>query len=88
MREFLLSISPTSHVEKVTKPIFIIQGTNDPRVPVTESEQMVKSIRDNNGAVWYMLAKDEGHGYRKKENRDRMYEAIALFLKENLIYLV
>ncbi len=85
MREYLLSISPTNHVEKIQKPLFVIQGANDPRVPASESEQMVKSIRDNKGKVWYMLAKDEGHGFRKKGNRDQMTEAIALFLKENLL---
>ena len=85
MREHLISISPTSHVEKIKKPLFVIQGANDPRVPASESEQMVKSIRENQGKVWYMLAKDEGHGFRKKENRNRMTEAIALFLKEHLL---
>jgi len=85
MREYLLSISPTNHVDEFTKPLFVIQGANDPRVPATESEQMVKSIRDNKGIVWYMLAKDEGHGFRKKENRDQMTEAVALFLKINLL---
>ena len=85
MREFLTNISPNRNVDKITKPLFVIQGANDPRVPASESEQMVKAIRDNNGLVWYMLAKDEGHGFRKKENRDRMTEAIALFLKENLL---
>jgi dipeptidyl aminopeptidase/acylaminoacyl peptidase len=85
MREFLESISPTNHVDKISKPLFVIQGANDPRVPASESEQMVKSIRENGGAVWYMLAKDEGHGFDKKENRDRMTEAIALFLEEYLL---
>ncbi len=85
MREHLLAISPTNHVEKIKKPLFVIQGANDPRVPASESEQMVKSIRENQGSVWYMLAKDEGHGFRKKENRDRMTEAIALFLEANLL---
>jgi len=85
MREYLLSISPTNHANKIKKPLFVIQGANDPRVPASESEQMVKSIRANKGKVWYMLAKDEGHGFRKKENRDRMTEAVALFLKENLL---
>ena len=85
MRKHLISISPTSHVEKIKKPLFVIQGANDPRVPASESEQMVKSIRENQGKVWYMLAKDEGHGFRKKENRNRMTEAIALFLKEHLL---
>ena len=85
MREYLLSISPTNHVVEFTKPLFVIQGANDPRVPASESEQMVESIRENNGEVWYMLAKDEGHGFRKKENRDQMTEAIAMFLQENLL---
>ena len=85
MRKYLESISPTNHVSEITKPLFVIQGANDPRVPASESEQMVKSIRENGGTVWYMLAKDEGHGFSKKENRDRMTEAIALFLEENLL---
>lgn len=85
MREYLLSISPTNHVNEFKSPLFVIQGANDPRVPMSEAEQMVKSIRDNNGTVWYMLAKDEGHGFRKKENRDRMTEAVTLFLKEHLL---
>lgn len=85
MREYLLSISPTNHVNEFKAPLFVIQGANDPRVPMSEAEQMVKSIRENNGTVWYMLAKDEGHGFRKKENRDRMTEAVALFLQENLL---
>ena len=85
MRAYLESISPTNHVDEFSKPLFVIQGANDPRVPASESEQMVKSIRDNDGTVWYMLAKDEGHGFRKKENRDRMTEAVAIFLEENLL---
>lgn len=85
MREYLLSISPTNHVNEFKAPLFVIQGANDPRVPMSEAEQMVKSIRENNGTVWYMLAKDEGHGFRKKENRDRMTEAVSMFLQENLL---
>jgi dipeptidyl aminopeptidase/acylaminoacyl peptidase len=85
MRTYLESISPTNHVTEFKSPLFVIQGANDPRVPASESEQMVKSIRENNGKVWYMLAKDEGHGFRKKENRDRMTEAVALFLQEHLL---
>lgn len=85
MRKYLSSISPANHAESITKPLFVIQGANDPRVPSTESEQMVQSIRENGGVVWYMLAKDEGHGFRKKENNDRMSEAMILFLMENLL---
>ena len=85
MRTYLESISPTNHVTEFKSPLFVIQGANDPRVPASESEQMVKSIRENNGKVWYMLAKDEGHGFRKKENSDRMTEAVAVFLQEHLL---
>lgn len=85
MRKHLEAISPNNHAEKITKPLFVIQGANDPRVPASESEQMVAAIRKNGGTVWYMLAKDEGHGFRKKANRDRMTEAIALFLQEHLL---
>lgn len=85
MREYLLSISPTNHIDEFKAPLFVIQGANDPRVPMSEAEQMVKSIRENNGTVWYMLAKDEGHGFRKKENRDRMTESVAVFLQKNLL---
>jgi len=85
MNEYLTSISPTTNVNKITKPLFVIQGANDPRVPASEAEQIVKAVRDNDGAVWYMLALDEGHGFRKKVNRDMMMEAIALFLKTYLL---
>lgn len=85
MKKFLLAISPTTNAKNITCPLFVIQGANDPRVPVTESEQMVNVIRENDGLVWYMLAKDEGHGYRKKDNRNHMREAIILFLQEYLL---
>lgn len=85
MRAYLLSIAPANNAQMIKKPLFVIQGANDPRVPATESEQMVEAIRESNGNVWYMLAKDEGHGFRKKENVDIMTEAIAMFLKEYLL---
>lgn len=85
MREFLEKISPTNNVQKITKPMFIAQGLNDPRVPVGEAEQMVAAIRENSGNVWYLLAKDEGHGFRKKSNRDFYSNVIVLFLEEHLI---
>jgi len=81
MNEFLVEISPLTHADKITKPMFIVQGQNDPRVPVTESEQMVATIRDNGGEVWYLLAMDEGHGFRKKSNRDYYDAAVSLFLE-------
>jgi dipeptidyl aminopeptidase/acylaminoacyl peptidase len=85
MRTFLEQISPANHVDKITKPLFIIQGLNDPRVPASESEQMKEKMKAKGDQVWYMLAKDEGHGFRRKNNVDYMQWAIVMFLQENLI---
>ncbi|MCI2425399.1 S9 family peptidase [Candidatus Acetothermia bacterium] len=85
MREFLLKISPITNAEKITKPMFIAQGLNDPRVPVGESEQIVSAIRNNGSPVWYLLAKDEGHGFHKQSNRTFYTNAVALFLEEHVL---
>jgi dipeptidyl aminopeptidase/acylaminoacyl peptidase len=85
MAEFLERMSPMTNVKKITKPLFVVQGKNDPRVPVTESEQMVKAIRENGGKVWYLMARDEGHGFRKKSNADFQFLSTILFLKEHLL---
>lgn len=85
MREFLNSISPTTNAHKITKPLFVVQGLNDPRVPYTEAEQIVDIVRKNGGEVWYLLAKDEGHGFRKKTNRDFYIWSEVLFLEEYLL---
>ncbi len=85
MREHLLRISPTTNAAKITKPMFIVQGRNDPRVPHTEATQMVEKIRMNQGPVWYLEAADEGHGFAKKGNRDVQFAATVLFVKEYLI---
>lgn len=65
--------------------MLIAQGLNDPRVPAGESEQIVSVIRKNGGNVWYLLAKDEGHGFRKKSNRDFYSNSVALFLENYLL---
>ena len=85
MRQFLLSISPATNAAKITRPLLVAQGLNDPRVPVTESEQMVDVIRKGGGTVAYLLAKDEGHGFRKKTNRDYYEQATAMFLERYLL---
>ena len=85
MREYLESIAPLNHASQITSPLLVIQGANDPRVPASESEQIVEAVRENGQPVWYMLAKDEGHGFRKKKNRDQMTEVMALFLQRNLM---
>ena len=85
MREFLHSISPLTHADKIATPLFVIQGANDPRVPRSEAEQILKAVRDNGQQAWYMLAMDEGHGFKKKDNRDRMSEAVIQFLDQHLL---
>jgi dipeptidyl aminopeptidase/acylaminoacyl peptidase len=85
MREFLERISPLNHAQKITKPLLVIQGKNDPRVPVTESIQLVEKIRSNGGAVWYLEAADEGHGFSKKNNRDYQFAAEVLFVRQHLL---
>ena len=85
MRAHLEQISPVNNVEKIKIPMFVVQGENDPRVPVTEAIQMVAALREQGEAVWYMNALNEGHGYRKKENRDIYQQATVLFLKTHLL---
>ncbi len=85
MREFLESISPTNHVEEIVAPLLVSQGANDPRVPASESDQMVAAIRGNGQDVWYLLASDEGHGFRKKANRDYFQCVTILFLERFLL---
>jgi dipeptidyl aminopeptidase/acylaminoacyl peptidase len=74
-----------TNVAKIKKPMFIVQGANDPRVPASEAAQMLKAIRANGAEAWYMLARDEGHGFQKQKNRDALNEAIAAFLKLKLL---
>ncbi len=85
MREFLQKISPLTSASKITKPLFVIQGANDPRVPRNESEQMVATVRKNGAPVWFLMAKDEGHGFAKKRNQDFQFYATVVFMQENLL---
>ena len=85
MRKFLDQISPLTNAHKITSPLFVVQGLNDPRVPVSEAEQIVKAVRKNKVDVWYLLAKDEGHGLSKKTNRDFYQQAKVMFLKKYLL---
>ncbi|MDH3362145.1 MAG: alpha/beta fold hydrolase [Gammaproteobacteria bacterium] len=84
MRAHLEKISPLNNVDKISVPLFIVQGQNDPRVPVTESEQMVNALREHGHTVWYMNAMNEGHGYRKRDNRDTYQQAMMLFFQAHL----
>jgi dipeptidyl aminopeptidase/acylaminoacyl peptidase len=84
MRALLERISPTTNAHKIRRPLYVIQGANDPRVPASEAEQIVKTVRSQGGEVWYLLAKDEGHGFRKKANRDLATTSGAMFLRSCL----
>ena len=84
MRAYLQRISPLTNAARITKPLLVVQGLNDPRVPATESQQMVAKIRARGGEVWYLAAKDEGHGFRKKANRDFYQKTIVTFLEKQL----
>ncbi|PLZ99507.1 peptidase S9, prolyl oligopeptidase [Fischerella thermalis CCMEE 5268] len=85
MREFLLKISPVNNASNIKKPLFVIHGQNDPRVPLREAEQIVETVRKNNVPVWYLMAKDEGHGFSKKKNIDFQFYATVMFVKEYLL---
>jgi dipeptidyl aminopeptidase/acylaminoacyl peptidase len=85
MHKFLESISPIARVDMITKPMFIVAGRNDPRVPYTEGQQMTAAIRAHNVPVWYLLAADEGHGFAKKTNRDFQLAATVMFIRKYLL---
>ncbi len=85
MREFLEKIAPRNNVDKITKPLFVVQGKNDPRVPALESEDMVNVISKKGTPVWYLLADDEGHGFKKKKNSDYQFFSTILFVKKYLL---
>lgn len=85
MRKFLESIAPINSANKITKPLFVIQGANDPRVPRSESEQIVATLKKQATPVWYLMAKDEGHGFAKKKNQDFLFYASVLFVQEHLL---
>jgi len=81
MRAFLESISPLAQAGRIAKPLLIAQGLNDPRVPHTEAEQIVASLKARGASVSYVLAKDEGHGFVRKPNADYLFYAIAEFAR-------
>ncbi len=85
MREHLERISPLNNVARMRVPLFVVQGKNDPRVPLTEAEQMVAALRKQGGTCWYLMARDEGHGFAKKRNADFQFVSTILFLKEHLL---
>jgi dipeptidyl aminopeptidase/acylaminoacyl peptidase len=85
MRAFLEKIAPLNNAEKIGKPMFVVQGLNDPRVPYTEAEQIVATLKKRGTPVWSIMAKDEGHGFVKKPNVDYQFYATVEFAKQTLL---
>jgi dipeptidyl aminopeptidase/acylaminoacyl peptidase len=83
-RAKLVEISPLTHARQLRIPLMVQTGGNDPRVPPSEAEQMVKAVRANGVTAWHVLAQDEGHGFAKKANQDYAFWASLLFWQRNL----
>ena len=85
MKAFLERISPLTQVKSIKKPLFVVQGLNDPRVPASEAEQIVKAVRNQGQEAWYLLGKDEGHGFRKKQNQRVYLQTSMMFIEKVLL---
>jgi dipeptidyl aminopeptidase/acylaminoacyl peptidase len=85
MRAHLEKISPLTNAARIKKPLFVIQGKNDPRVPYTEAEQIVATVRQGGTPVWYLRAENEGHGFQKKDNQDFQFYATVLFMQQTVL---
>jgi dipeptidyl aminopeptidase/acylaminoacyl peptidase len=85
MREFMERTAPLNNAQKITKPLFVVAGANDPRVPKSEADQIVATLKKQNTPVWYLVGKDEGHGFAKKKNADFQFYATVQFIREYLL---
>jgi len=85
MREYMNSISAVQNADKIRKPLFAVVGKNDPRVPYTESVQMMDKLKQNGMPVWFLIANDEGHGYAKKKNQQFQFFATIMFVRNFLL---
>jgi dipeptidyl aminopeptidase/acylaminoacyl peptidase len=85
MHDFLERIAPMNNIDKIKKPMMVVAGKNDPRVPITESEQIAAALKKQGTPVWFVMAKDEGHGFQKKANQDYQFYVTVAFLQEYLL---
>ena len=85
MREYMAKISALDNADKIHKPLFAVVGKNDPRVPYTESAQMIEKIRRNGAPVWFLIANDEGHGFAKKKNQQFQFYSTIMFVRTFLL---
>ena len=84
-RAKLLAISPLTRVDELNIPLMVVTGGNDPRVPASEADQIIKAVRAKGGTAWHLLGQDEGHGFAKKANQDYQFWASLLFWQQNLL---
>jgi len=85
MRAYLEKIAPMNHLDSMHKPIFAVVGKNDPRVPWTESRQILDKLNAQGTPTWFLMANDEGHGYAKKKNQDFLFDAEVMFIQKYLL---
>ncbi|MEO1210292.1 MAG: prolyl oligopeptidase family serine peptidase [Cyanobacteria bacterium J06638_20] len=85
MRQFLLKISPINNAKSIQKPLFVVHGANDPRVPLGEAEQIIATVRGSDIPVWSLIADNEGHGFSKKPNIDFLFYATVQFVETFLL---
>jgi dipeptidyl aminopeptidase/acylaminoacyl peptidase len=78
-------ISPLNSADRIQAALYVQQGKNDPRVPQSEAEQIVRAMRARGKDVWYLLALEEGHGFKKKETRDYAWTTGVYFLQQKLL---
>jgi dipeptidyl aminopeptidase/acylaminoacyl peptidase len=84
-RAWMEKTAPLNNTERIRKPLFVVQGKNDPRVPYTESEQIVQKVRGHGTPVWYLRGENEGHGFARKDNADFLFYAMVRFVEERLL---
>lgn len=84
-RAFMDRTAPLNNAAAMTRPLFVIQGANDPRVPRSEAEQITATLRKQGTPVWYLLGLDEGHGFQKKSNADFQFFATLAFVRQYLV---
>jgi dipeptidyl aminopeptidase/acylaminoacyl peptidase len=85
MRKWMEATAPANNAARIRKPLFVVQGKNDPRVPWQEADQIVATVRKNGTPVWYMTANDEGHGFAKKANADYLFYSTIDFFNTYLL---
>lgn len=85
MRAFLEKIAPMNNLDSIKNPLFVVQGEKDPRVPASESQQIVDALEKKKTPVWFLMARDEGHGFSRKKNNDFLFCCMIMFLQKYLL---